>query len=109
MPTEIDKESLRKQIFDEIQAQFETRLREVRRQKSEVEEELETVSERWRAERRRLNGEIDRLETALIESRESRKKAVEAKPGPPDPAEIAKLQAAAEEKFNKAAGDWDTE
>jgi DNA repair exonuclease SbcCD ATPase subunit len=107
----MDKDGLRKQIFDELQAQFDAKLREARRQKTEAEEELEGASERWRNERRRLNGEIDRLETALAEAKEQprRKTGGETKQTGIDPQELAKLQAAAEENFKKAALEWETE
>ena len=105
----MDKEILRKQIFDEAQDQFETKLREAKRQKSQVEAELEAASERWRAERRRLNSEIDRLETDLAEAKESNKKSASKAGHGIDPAEISKIKAAAEEKLNKAAQEWETE
>ena len=38
----MDKDSLRKQLYDEIHSQFEARLREARRQNAELEEEIET-------------------------------------------------------------------
>ena len=88
---------------------FETKLREVRKQKSQVEEELESVSERWRAERRRLNSEIDRLEAALVDAKDVRRKAPEARPGGIDPVDVAKTQAAADERIKKAERDFETE
>lgn len=105
----MDKEILRKQIFDEIHAQFESKLRESKRQKSQVEAELESASERWRAERRRLNSEIDRLETAVADAKESKKRAASKGGSGVDPAEIARIQASAEEKLAKAEQDWQTE
>ena len=105
----MDKETLRKQIFDEVSAQFDTKLREAKRQKSQVEAELESASERWRAERRRLNSEIDRLESALTEAKESKKKAASKTGHGIDPAEISKIQTAAEEKLKKASEEWEAE
>ena len=105
----MDKETLRKQIFDEVSAQFDTKLREAKRQKSQVEAELESASERWRAERRRLNSEIDRLESALTEAKESKKKAASKTGHGIDPAEISKIQTAAEEKLKKASEEWQAE
>jgi len=100
----MEKESPRKQALEEVQRQYEARLREANRQRTQLESELETVSEHWRAERRRLNAEVDRLESALAEARDIRKKTS----GPKadrgmDPVEVAKIQAAAEEKIRKAA------
>ena len=102
-PPAMDKENLRKELYEEIQSQFETKLREAKREKSQLEEEIESASEKWRAERRRLNAEIDRLETKLAENREVRRKAPDPKAGKPaDPQEITKIQAAAEEKVKRA-------
>ena len=106
----MDKETLRKQLYEEIQTQFETKLREAKREKSQLEEEIESASEKWRAERRRLNTEIDRLETKLAETRETRRKAPEPKAGKAaDPEEIALVQAAAEEKIKKAAQAFESD
>ncbi len=107
----MDNEILRKQVADELQSQFETKLREIKRQKSHAEEELETASERWRSERRKLNAEIDRLESALSDARtpSRRKGTAETKPGAVNPQEIAGIQNAAEEKLKRAASEWETE
>ena len=104
----MEKDGLKKQIFDEVQSQFEAKLREAKRQKTEAEEELETASERWRVERRRLNSEIDRLETALTDAKETPRRKGDSKAGI-DPAEVAKIQATAEEKLRNAATEWETE
>ena len=94
----------------DVQRQFETKLREAKRQRSQVEEELESVSERWRTERRRLNAEVDRLESALAEARESRKKSASQRPERGiDPLEVAKIQTTADEKVRKASKAWDAE
>jgi len=85
----MEKETLRREIVDEVRNQFETKLREARRQKTTIEEELESASERWKRERRRLNAEIDRL-TAIS------KPAAAAVP-------------AADEKIKQATSEWETE
>src|SRR5215470_4045016 len=104
MPPAMDKENLRQQLYEEIHSQFETKLREAKREKSQLEEEIETASEKWRAERRRLNTEIDRLESKLAETRETRRKSPDVKSAKAaDPQEVTKIQAAAEEKIKKAA------
>src|SRR5262245_50686199 len=53
------------QLFDEQQRQFDTKLREVRHQKDQMESELEAAREQWRSERRRLTTEIEELEAEL--------------------------------------------
>jgi hypothetical protein len=99
----MDEETLRKQIVDQVQSQFETKLREAKRQKVQAEEELETVSEKWRTERRRLNAEIDRLEAALTEARSGDVK------GGIDPQELERLKAAAADRLKTASDEWATE
>src|SRR5215468_7114558 len=106
----MDVDILRKKLTEEIQSQYETKLREARRQKANAEEELENASERWRTERRRLNAEIDRLEAALAEKEGGRNKpAGDGKSTGVPAEEIAKLQKAAEEKLKKAMAEWNAE
>jgi class 3 adenylate cyclase len=50
------------QLVEEVQKQFEAKLKDLRRQKEQIEEELETSREQWRSERRRLTKEIEELE-----------------------------------------------
>ena len=59
------------QLVEELQNQFEARIKESRRQKELIEEELETSREQWRSERRRLVSEIEELEVELERARES--------------------------------------
>ena len=63
-------ESASEQLLEEVQRQFESRLRETRRQKDEAEDELETSREQWRNERRRLTGEIEDLEAEVERAKE---------------------------------------
>src|SRR5438128_12426107 len=107
----MDKDLLRRQIVDEIQAEFDTKLRQAKRQKEQAEGELEAASERWRSEKRRLNSEIDRLEAALVDAKAAaarKRPDSEGKSGL-DPAAAARLQEAADEKLKKATAAWDTE
>jgi class 3 adenylate cyclase len=62
--------SASEQLIEEVQRQFEARLRETRRQKDEAEDELETSREQWRNERRRLTGEIEDLEAEVERARD---------------------------------------
>src|SRR5436190_20815591 len=107
----MDKD-LRRQITDELQTEFEDKLKQARRQKEQAEGELEQASEKWRAEKRRLNSEIDRLEAALVDAKAAaarKRPDADAKGQGPDPAAIAKLQEAADEKLKKATTEWETE
>src|SRR5579884_2453760 len=108
----MENELLRRQIAEELQTEFENKLRQVRRQKEQAEGELETASEKWRAEKRRMNSEIDRLEAALVDAKAAaaRKRTdLDQKPQAADSGAILKLQEAAEEKLKKAAADWEAE
>ena len=107
----MDRDALRKQLYDELNAQFEAKLREAKRQKSQLEEEMELSSEKWRNERRRLNSEIDRLESKLEEAREARKKPQGPKPARTvDASDIGKMQVtAAEEKLKKATQEYEAD
>src|SRR5262245_30480964 len=104
----MDKEGSRRQIVDEIQAQFEGKLREAKRLKAHAEQELESATERWRNERRRLNAEIDRLEAALTEAKQPAKRKGATVNGV-DPEEVAKIRRSAEEKLKTATEEWETE
>src|SRR5262245_36142226 len=113
-----DAAAWRKQVTDEIQEQFESRLKLAKRQKQQAEEELENASERWRSERRKLNAEIDRLETALASTRESprrraggtsEQKAATATAPALDPGAIAKVREEAAEKLKRVSEEWDLE
>ena len=107
---EMEIEALRRQLSEEITTQFEAKLREAKRQKSQIEEEFEQSSEKWRTERRRLNSEIDRLESALAEARQSGRDFAEARPDlAVDPQEISRLQAAADETIKEASQAWEKE
>jgi hypothetical protein len=109
---QMDKESLlRKQVQDEIQSLFDSRLKEARRGKTLAEEELEMAAEKWRSERRRLNAEIDRLESVIAETKERQGKKARANSTATgiDPVEVARMRGAAEERFKKASDEWKAE
>jgi chromosome segregation ATPase len=107
----MDTEALKRRITQELNDQFEGKLREARREKTEMEEEMESASERWRVERRRLNSEIDRLEAALTEAKAAAaKKPAEAKVETEDKsAELAGMLAAADERLAVASKEWEVE
>ena len=106
----MELEALRKQLSEEIASQFDAKLREAKRQKSQIEEEFELSSEKWRTERRRLNSEIDRLEAALAEARQSGREVSETRTDVAvDPQEIIRLQAVADEKLREASLAWEKE
>src|SRR5262245_13776104 len=76
-------------------------------------EDMEEESERWRTEKRRLNAEIDKLEAALADAKDTpgRKRAAApaGKPDAMDPVVLAKIQEAAEQKVEHAREGWERE
>jgi DNA repair exonuclease SbcCD ATPase subunit len=73
-------------------------------------EDMEEASERWRTERRRLNAEIDKLETALADAKaEAARKSVAAEKAKADPRVVARVQEAADQKVRKASEEWEGE
>jgi DNA repair exonuclease SbcCD ATPase subunit len=93
------------------ESQFEAKLKQLKREKQEAEEELESSAEKWRSEKRRLNSEIDRLEGALVDAKAkaAKRPGGDGKTSSMDPAVIARIQAAAEEKLTFAAKEWEDE
>jgi len=76
-------------------------------------DDMEEASERWRAEKRRLNAEIDKLEAALSDAKSTaaRKKpgTVTGKPEGTDALAFAKAHEAAEQKVRRAQDEWEAE
>jgi hypothetical protein len=91
------------------EAQFESKLKQLRRQKEQAEEELESSSERWRSEKRRLHTEIERLEGALADAKAKAAKRQVDGNASIDPAVIARIQDGANEKLKTAAKEWEEE
>jgi class 3 adenylate cyclase len=69
-------ESATQQLVTEVQAQYEKKLKELKRQHEQLEEEFESARELWRAERRNLNSELDQFEEAAEQAREIAKQQV---------------------------------
>lgn len=76
-------------------------------------DDMEEQSERWRAERRRMQAEIDKLENALADNRPapSRKRGNAGEKAQPsiDPNIFAKLEEAADQKVEAARQEWAAE
>src|SRR5262252_3621964 len=106
----MDRETLRKQLYEELYLQFDAKLQEAKRQKAQIEEEMEASAEKWRGERRRLHSEIDKLETKLVETREVRRKTAGTMADRVvDAQELAKVKAAAEESLKRATEDFEAD
>jgi len=58
------------QLVEELETQFERKLREAKRRQTELEEEFENARDQWRAERRRLMDQIEELELAVEQAKE---------------------------------------
>ncbi len=68
--------SATQQLVAEVQAQCEKKLKDMKRQQEQLEEEFENTRDQWRAERRNLNGEIEQLEESAERAREAAKQQV---------------------------------
>jgi hypothetical protein len=58
------------QLLEEVQVQFERKLREAKQRQDSVEQEFESARDQWRMERRRLTEEIERLTEAAEQAKE---------------------------------------
>src|SRR5262245_22460870 len=75
-------------------------------------QEMEQASEEWRAEKRRLNVEIDKLESALADAKTAAARKRGVPPGSkqkPDTIAFSALQEVAEDRLKKASDAWDAE
>jgi chromosome segregation ATPase len=76
-------------------------------------EDMQEAAERWRAEKRRLNAEIDKLEGALADARNTAGKKRNgvngAKPKTPDSLAYDNSQEVADQKLIRAKLEWDSE
>jgi class 3 adenylate cyclase len=59
------------QLLEEVQAQFERKLREAKQRQDAVEQEFESARDQWRTERRRLTEEIEHLGETADQAKES--------------------------------------
>jgi len=57
------------QLIEELESQYENRLKESKRLQDEIEEEFENARAQWRTERRRLASEIEDLEQAIEDAK----------------------------------------
>ncbi|HEX4998565.1 MAG TPA: adenylate/guanylate cyclase domain-containing protein [Terriglobia bacterium] len=61
------------QLMDELRAQLDAKVKEMRRQYDRAESEFESSRSQWRMERRSLHEDIERLENAVEQAREEAK------------------------------------
>jgi class 3 adenylate cyclase len=58
------------QLIDEVQTQYEKKLKEAKRRQEDIEHDFEAARELWRGERRRFTTEIDKLSQAMEHAKE---------------------------------------
>ena len=63
-------ETATQQLIEQIQAQYEKRLKDAKMVQQHLEEEMEAAQDQWRAERRNLNAEIEQLEESAERARQ---------------------------------------
>jgi class 3 adenylate cyclase len=66
-------ESATRQLIDELTLRYEKRLKDFRKQHTELDEEYENARDQWRAERRNLTARIEQLEESVARSRQNAK------------------------------------
>lgn len=59
------------QLIEQLQAQFDGKLKDAKRQHDELDQEFESAREQWRRDRRTLTEEIDTLEKSLERAKEN--------------------------------------
>ena len=64
-------ETAAQQLIEQVQAQYEKKFRDLKKQQDELEEEFEKARDQWRAERRNQNSEIEQLEEAAERARQA--------------------------------------
>jgi class 3 adenylate cyclase len=63
-------DSATKQLIAEVQARYEKKFKELKKEQDQIEEDFDNAREQWRNERRALATEIDELEQSIDRARE---------------------------------------
>jgi class 3 adenylate cyclase len=66
-------ESATRQLIDELTLRYEKRLKDFKKQHTELDEEYENARDQWRAERRNLTARIEQLEESVARARQNAK------------------------------------
>jgi class 3 adenylate cyclase len=64
-------QTVRQQLIEDLHAQYDAKLKELKRQQEQLEQEFENAREQWRTERRNLSIEIEDLEQDVEEARDT--------------------------------------
>jgi len=100
------------ELLEEVQRQFDAKVRDLRRQKDEIENELESSRDQWRAERRRLTAELEQLEAEVEQAKESAAKGASADLQAQlryQLEEATRTRQQMEKEFNAAQARWEVE
>jgi adenylate cyclase len=66
-------ESATQQLIEQVQAQYEKKLKDARKRQEQLEEQFDAARDQWRTERRNLNSELEQLEEAVERARQNAK------------------------------------
>ena len=64
-------EGATQQLIEQVQTKYELKLKDLKKQQEQLEEDFETARDQWRAERRNLNAEIEQLEENAERARQA--------------------------------------
>jgi class 3 adenylate cyclase len=64
-------EAATQQLIAEVQSRYEKKIKELRREQTQLEDEFDNAREQWRNDRRSLSTQIDELEQAIERARET--------------------------------------
>jgi class 3 adenylate cyclase len=100
------------QLVEELQAQYERKLKDMKRIQERIEEDFEKARDQWRSERRQMNNEIEQLEESIERSREAARQQVSEDLQSEirfQLEEALRLCQRTEEELVAATGKWDIE
>jgi class 3 adenylate cyclase len=106
------KDSMRSEIFQEMQSQYEPKLAEANRERSRIEDDLRSVKAALASEKERLTARITQLEQVLPEAQEAVRKQVIAElqnQYDTKTEEADRLRSRLERRHQDAAEEWEAE
>ena len=106
------EDSMRAEIFQEIRSQYEPKLAEANRERSRLEQEIQSLTDQIAVERERLNSRVAQLELAIPEAQESVRKQVTAELQARFDVKLEeanRLRSRAERKHLDSAEEWEGE
>ena len=112
MELQRSQDSVRAEIFQEMRGQYEPRIQEANRERQQLEQEIQSLTNDLASERKRLNSRIEVLEKAIPDAQEAaRKQAVAEAQNDLDAKveEANRLRSRLERKLQDASEEWDAE